>query len=425
MHFPFCIDACGGDEEVSQQSFMRILYILPFVPWHVRVRSNNLIPRLARRHQIHLLCLSGSAEEDARAWPLRGLCQEVRCIRHRKSRAFLQCAVALATRVPLRMAYFASPGMRAAVRQAIAEFSPDVIYVERWRALQYVPADVQVPVLCDPTDSMLLYNQRLLRTGSWWERVVGFEEYLKFLRHEAKLAGRAGVVVFCSRVDLECVQKNAPAARYALVPNGVDCEAFFPKQPQEEEPDTIVFTGNFGYRPNRHAAWFFLEKSFPLIRQEIPHVRFIAVGSGAAQYLGKDSRSTPGLKVVDFVPELRPYIAKAAVAVAPITVGAGVSNKLGEAFATGTPVVATRLACGDLPVRDGVHLLLADDPKAFAEKVVRLLREPELRRHLALNAQRLVEEAYDWEIVAGRMEQLMRQVVYSSVRVGEPIAVIA
>jgi len=404
---------------------MRIVYVVPFVPWPLRVRSYNLIPRLARQHEIYLLCLSGAAEEDARAQLVQEFCREIRFVRHSKSRAFLQCAVALATPVPLRMAYFASPGMQEAVRQAAAEFSPDVIYVERWRALQYVPADLQVPVLCDPTDSMLLYNQRLMRTGRWWERLVAFEESHKFRVHEAKLARRADTVIFCSRVDLECVQKNAPAARYALVPNGVDCTAFFPKQPQEEEPNTIVFTGNFGYNPNRHAVRFFLKRIFPLIRQQIPQVRFIAVGSGAAQYLGKDSRTRSGLEVVDFVPELRAYIAKAAVAIAPITVGAGVSNKLAEAFATGTPVVATRLACGDLPVCDGVHLLLADDPKAFAEKVVRLLRRPDLRRHLALNARRLVEETYDWEIVAGRMEQLMREVVHSSARVGEPMAAIA
>ena len=390
---------------------MRILYILPFVPWTLRVRSNNLIPRLARRHQIHLLCLSGSAKEDARARPLHGLCQEVRCIRHRKSRAFLQCAVALATPVPLRIAYFASAGMRVAVRQAIAEFSPDVIYVERWRALQYVPADVQVPVLCDPTDSMLLYNRRLMRIGSWWERVVGFEEYLKFLRHEAKLAGRASVVVFCSRVDLECVRKSAPATRYVLVPNGVDCETFFPKQPHEEEPGTIVFTGNFGYGPNRHAVRFFLEEILPLVRQQIPSAKLIAVGNGASRYLATDSRSNPGLEVVDLVPELRPYIARATVAVAPITVGAGVSNKLLEAFATGTPVVATRLACGDMLVQDGEHLLLADKPSVFVEKVIQVLRDPDLRARLVSRARRLVEEHYDWRIVYRSMEQAMADLV--------------
>ena len=390
---------------------MRILYILPFVPGPLRVRSNNLIPRLAREHEIYLLCLSGSAQEDTRAQLLQGYCRQIRLVRHRMSRAFWQCALAFATPVPLRMAYFASPGMRRAALQAAAEFLPDLIYVERWRTLQYVPADVQVPVVCDPTDSMLLYNQRLMRTGSWWESVVGFEESLKFRTYEGKLAGRADTVIFCSRVDLECVQKLAPCARYAVVANGVDCKAFFRKQPQEEEPNTIVFTGNFAYRPNRHAVRFFLETIFPLIRRQIPNAKFMTVGGSAARYLKKNVRSTPGLEVVDFVPDLRPYIAKAGVAVAPITVGAGVSNKLGEAFATGTPVVATSLACGDLLVQDGEHLLLADEPQAFAEKVIHLLRNPELCSALATRARKLVEEQYDWEIVYRSVEQVMLDLV--------------
>lgn len=386
---------------------MRILYIVPFVPWPVRVRSYNLIPRLARRHEIYLLCLSGSPEEDERAGPLHAFCLKIRCVRHSRPRAFLQCALALATPVPLRMAYFDSARMQDAVRRAVAEFSPDVIYVERWRALQYVPVEIQVPVLCDPTDSMLLYNERLMRTGCWWERPLGLEEYLKFLRYETRLASRASAVVFCSRVDLECVRQRAPAARYVQVPNGVDCKRFFPKQPHEEEPDTIVFAGNFGYGPNRHAVRFFRQEIFALVRRQIPSAKFIAVGNGASRYLQTVARSTPGFEVVDFVPELRPYIARATVAVAPITVGVGVSNKLTEAFATGTPVVATRLACGDMPVNHREHLLIANKPSAFAERVVCLLRDPDLRARLARRARRLVEEHYDWEIVYRSMEQAM------------------
>jgi glycosyltransferase involved in cell wall biosynthesis len=400
---------------------MRILYVVPFVPWPLRVRSYNLIPRLAGKCEIYLLCLTGSAEEEARGHSLRKFCREIRYIRHQKSMAFWQCALALATPVPLRIAYFASPVMRNAVRHATAEFCPDVIYLERWRTLQYVPPDVQVPIICDPTDSMLLYNRRLMKMGSWWERLIGFEEFLKFRRFEAKLANRADTVVFCSRVDLECVQKNAPSARYALIPNGVNCDTFFPKQPQEEEPNTIVFTGNFGYRPNCHAVRFFFGEIFPLIRQRIPNARFLVVGSRAIRYLGKYSRSTPGLELVDFVDDMRPYIAKGAVAVAPITVGAGVSNKLGEAFATGTPVVATRLACGDMAVRDGEHLLLADDAEAFAERVVHLLRNPELRSEIVTRARRLVEERYDWGVVSRSMEQVMADLVQSGVSKGHMV----
>jgi glycosyltransferase involved in cell wall biosynthesis len=400
---------------------MRILYVLPFVPWHIRVRSYNLIPRLAREHQIYLLCLSGSSEEDARAELLQKYCQQVRLVRHYKSRAFRQCAFALATPVPLRMAYFASPDMQKSVRQAIGEFSPDIIYLERWRALQYIPPNISVPVVCDPTDSMLLYNQRLMRTGCWWERLVGLEESLKFRTYEGKLAKRVDTVIFCSRVDLECVRKIAPTARYALVPNAVDREIFFPKQLQEEEPNTIVFTGNFGYRPNRHAVQFFLKEIFPLVRKQVPNARFVAVGSRAARYLRRDAQNIPGLEVVDFVPELRTYVAKAAVAVAPITVGAGVSNKLGEAFATGTAVVATSIACGDMPVRDGEHLLLADEPVAFAEKVVRLLRNTDLRLQLVSRARKLVEEYYDWSTAYRLMEQVMLDLVQAEVAADEQL----
>ena len=390
---------------------MRILYILPFVPWHIRVRSFNLIPRLAADHDIYLLCLSGSPEEDARAEPLRKHCRHVEIVRRHKSRAILQCAIALPTPLPLRIAYFASRDMRERVSRALAEFVPDVIYVERWRALQYVPTAAVVPVVCDPTDSMLLYNRRLMRTGAWWERLVGLEESLKFRNYEGKLARRSDAVIFCSRVDLECVKSSAPEAHYAIVPNAVDREVFYPKQPQEEKPNTIVFTGNFGYRPNRHAVHFFLNEIFPHIRKEVPDATFMAVGSKAMQYLAQASRDIAGLEVFDFVPDLRAYIAKASVAVAPITVGAGVSNKLGEAFATGTAVVATTLACGDMRVRDGEHLLLADDPKVFADRVVQLLCSPELRLQLINNALRLVEEYYDWRSVYRLLEQEMLSLV--------------
>jgi len=386
---------------------MRILYITPFVPYPVRVRSFNLIPRLAKRHDIHLLCLSWSAEEEARGAYFADICRSVQCVRHHKARAALQCAAALASPTPLRMACFASARMRQAVREAVAEFSPDLIYTERWRALQYVPSGIGVPVLCDPTDSMLLYNQRLMRLGGWWERLVGAEEYLKFLRYEARLARHADAVVFCSRLDRDAVQRHAPGVPYVLVPNGVDCEKYFRKRADEEEPNTLVFTGNLGYRPNRHAVHFFLDNIFPLVREQIPETRFMVVGRGAREALRKESGNIPGLEVVDFVPELRPYVARATVAVAPITIGSGVSNKLGEAFATGTAVVAMRLPCGDMAVQDGVHLFIADQPAEFADRVVRLLRDSKLRASMAIRARQLVEEKYDWEIVCRTMELAM------------------
>ena len=389
---------------------MRILYIVPFVPWPVKVRSFNLIPRLARNHEIYLVCVSSTmptAEQEK--WQSK-YCRKTVHVRHSALRGMAQCAAALPSKTPLRMAYCRSRMARKAVRRMYEEVRPDVVYVERWRALQFVPDGLEAPLVCDPTDSMTLYNRRLMRAGAWWEKLVGWEEYVKFSRYEGKLARRADVCVFCSHLDGACVKEQSPETRCELVPNGVDCEKYFFKQENEEEPRTLVFTGSFKYRPNRYAAEFFLERILPLVRLKVPEVRFIAVGNGARKALA-GYQGTEGFEAVDFVPDLRPYLAKATVAVAPLTVGSGVSNKLGEGFAVGTPVVATPLACGDLPVKSGQELLIGENAREFADHVATLLKDAGMRRQIAVRARRLVEEKYDWEIVSRKLENVFQGLV--------------
>jgi len=388
---------------------MKILYIVPFVPWPLRVRSYNLLPRLAKKHEISLVCISSTPPTEEQREFLERCCRKVVHVAHGRLRAVVQCAAALPTRAPLRMAYCGSRTASNVVREMLDETKPDVIYVERWRPLQYVPEEIEVPVMCDPTDSMTLYNSRLRREGLWWERVVGSLEYRRFSEYEGKLARRVDVSVFCSRLDMECVRNQAPDIRCEIVPNGVDCKKYFFKEETEEEPGTLAFTGNFKYRPNIHAAKYFLEDIYPRIQRSVPEVKVVAVGNGAETELA-NYRKRAGVKIVDFVPDLRPYVARAAVAVAPLTVGAGVTNKLAEAFAVGTPMVSTPLACGDLPVKDGDHLLIGRNAKEFADNVVTLLRDRVLRTQVAVRARRFVEN-YDWEIVSRKMDELLEETV--------------
>ena len=387
---------------------MRILCVLPSVPSPVKVRAYNLLPRLARRNEIHLVCVSSvEPSPEQREWMGR-YCAKAVHVMHGALKGMVQCAVALPTRMPMRMAYCRSKTAKEAVRRVYEEQRPDVVYVERWRVLEFMPEELKAPLVCDPTDSMTLYNRRLMKAGTWWERMLGWEEYVKFLRYEGELARRADVCVFCSRVDMECVKEQAPEVQCELVPNGVDCGGYFFKDESEEEADTIVFTGAFNYRPNCHAVGFFMEKIFPRIRKEVPEAKFVAVGNGAGKELA-GYRGRAGFEAVDFVADLRPYLAKATVAVAPLTVGSGVSNKVLEAFATGTPMVATPMPCGDLPVKSGEELLIGRNAGEFAEHAVRLLRDAGLRRQIAVRARRLAEEKYDWEIVSRKMEDVIQE----------------
>lgn len=394
---------------------MRILYVVPFVPWPVKVRSFNLIPCLAREHEIHLVCVSSDPPNvKQREWINRH-CESVSHIQHSRWKGMAHCVAALPTMTPLRMAYCASRAAQVEVSKACRRTQPDLIYVERWRALRFIPPGLRVPLVCDPTDSMTLYNQRMMKAGAWWERLLGWEEYVKFRRCEGKLARRADVTVFCSHLDMECVKEQAPEVKCELVPNGVDCRRLYLKREGDEDPATLVFTGSFKYRPNYLAAKFFLEEIFPLIQKEVPQARFLAVGNGASRALAR-YRGRAGFETVDFVPEMRPYLAQATVAVAPLTVGAGVSNKIVEGFAVGTPVVATRLACGDLPVIHEQHLLIADSPRQFCEHVLRLFSDAKLRTQMVLRARRVVERHYNWKIVSGKMESVFLELVESSFR---------
>jgi glycosyltransferase involved in cell wall biosynthesis len=259
---------------------------------------------------------------------------------------------------------------------------------------------------------MTLYNRRMMHAGAWWERLLGWEEYLKFRRCEGNLARRADVTVFCSRLDMECVREQAPEVRCELVPNGVDCDKFYLKQEGEGEPATLVFTGSFKYRPNYLAAKFFLDEIFPLIQAKVHEAKFVAVGNAGSHALAAYGGRT-GFQAVDYVPDMRPYLARATVAVAPLTVGAGVSNKIAEGFAVGTPVVATNLACGDLPVVNGEHLLIASNPLEFAGHVLRLISDAQLRRKMAICARHFVERHYNWEIVSEKMESIFCSLVES------------
>jgi glycosyltransferase involved in cell wall biosynthesis len=392
---------------------MRILYILPFVPCPVKVRSYNLVPRLAKHHDIDLVCLTRRAEDDISLRELEPYCASVRTAKYKVGSSFVHSLMSVPTPKPMRIAWVQSAAMNRQVEEAIQSARPDVIYVERWRALQYVPKLCGIPVVCDPTDSMTLYNRRLSLSGSIWTRPLAWFEYEKFRKFEAAAASEVAATTFCSRIDIEALRREAPSVRIVQIPNGVSLQTFHPKAVGEERAGRIVMTGNFGYGPNRQAVTFFLLRVFPLVRASVSGAHLIVVGRDASRYMQSKHPNAKSVAVYDSVPDVQPYLASATVAIAPILVGAGVSNKIMEASAVGTSVVATSIACGDLPVNDGEHLFVADDAQRFADRVIQLLTNDKTRGRLIAAAQQLARTRYDWDRVSLQMEELLFDVVGS------------
>jgi glycosyltransferase involved in cell wall biosynthesis len=168
--------------------------------------------------------------------------------------------------------------------------------------------------------------------------------------------------------------------------------------------------------PNEDAMLFFCRDILPLIRAEQPDVQLTIVGrtpTPAVQQLAAQS----GVHVTGRVDDVRPYMRDAAVYIVPLRIGGGTRLKIFEAMAMGKAVVSTTVGAEGLPVRHGEHVLLADEPVAFARAVVDLLRDLPRRRRLESAARALVVEKYDWSAVAGELEAAL--VEFANVAAGD------
>ncbi|MEI2689486.1 MAG: glycosyltransferase family 4 protein [Anaerolineae bacterium] len=204
-----------------------------------------------------------------------------------------------------------------------------------------------------------------------------------------------------SELDRRRLGRRCPGLPVEVVPNGVDVTYFIP-QPAARDNKSVVYVGHYGYPPNADAAQYFVQAIWPLIRSRIPEAQFIAVGMQPPAGLA----GHPGVTVTGAVPDVRPYLADAAVVVAPLRVGGGTRIKIVEALAAGKAVVSTTLGAEGLDVVAGRDLLLADEPQTFAAAVADLLANPGLRADLGRNGRALVEQNYNWDCLAQKQEQI-------------------
>jgi hypothetical protein len=273
---------------------------------------------------------------------------------------------------------------------------------------QYVSAARDVPVLLDfvdiSSDKWLQYGARLPFSRAWLYRLEG----ARLREHEVAAARRATRCLVATPREQALLHAFAPWAPTTVVPNGVDLEYFTPP-PAPETDSTLIFTGALDDFPNVDAVVDFVQTIFPRIRDRVPRARFLVVGKDPTRAVRRLA-ALRGVEVVGTVPDVRPYLRQAAVAVAPMRVAGGVQNKILEAMAMGLPVVATSKAHAGLEARSGQHLFVADDPATFADVVVRLLSPVELRAQVGRAARKFVEANHSWVAAMAKLDRVIAQV---------------
>jgi glycosyltransferase involved in cell wall biosynthesis len=188
----------------------------------------------------------------------------------------------------------------------------------------------------------------------------------------------ADALVAVSAEDAAALGELAPGVSTAVISNIHEPVA---PGPPFADRDGLVFVGSFGHAPNVDAMIHFRAEIWPLIRAAMSSVTLSIIGPWAPPAI--TALAGDGITVTGWVPDLRPHIDAARVAIAPLRFGAGVKGKVGEALAAGLPVVGTEIAFEGMDLEHGRHVLQADDPRAFADAVVRLHTDGRLWAALA------------------------------------------
>lgn len=434
----------------SGSLIMKILYVVPYTPTPIRVRPYNLLRTLCRRG--HRVTLATLWERPAEQADLAALAEDgctIVAYRLTRGQIVRNLLAALPSRTPLQARYGWQPDLAGAVQLALAEKSYDIVQVEHLRGVPFAlhaksilaqraqvrapdkPPPRPVPIVWDAVDCIShLFSQAAAASRSLRGRVMTRLELPRTRRYEAWLLNQFDRVLVTSPVDRDAMLslvggEAAVTAPVRVVPNGVDLDYFSPA-PGTRRDSALVVTGKMSYHANVSMVLHLVHDIMPAVWAHRPDVQLYIVGKDPPPTIGhldpawSPQRPPPAMGsgtgrivVTGSVPDLRPYLWQATVAVAPVPYGAGIQNKVLEAMACAAPVVASRQGVAALGIQAGRDLMVAEDSQGFAHSILTLLGDAELRARLGSAARHYVEEHHAWDSIVRDLETLYAELVFA------------
>jgi polysaccharide biosynthesis protein PslH len=389
---------------------MKVMFVCHRVPFPPKrggkIRPFNIIRHLQDQgHQVTVASLARSQAEVDEADGLSQHCSKRLVEIVDDKLAWPRMVAWLPTTKPSSFGYFHSPRLKARIDEELATGTYDLVFVHCSSVAPYV-ADAKAPLKIIDFGDMdsqkwREYSQHRafpLSAGYWLEAV-------KLERTERLLAGKFDLATCTTRAEMESLQGLGVHGQTDWFPNGVDA-GFFQPSGTQYEADLVTFIGRMDYYPNQQAVTRFCADVFPALQLRRPGTRFEIVGadpSPAIRELGK----LPGVTVTGSVPDVRPYVTRAALTIAPLEIARGTQNKILESMAMGVPVVCSRQACGGVDAVPGEHLLVHDTREQLIEAILQVLGSRELRERLAAAGRARVLSNHSWASSMQRLDALI------------------
>jgi sugar transferase (PEP-CTERM/EpsH1 system associated) len=377
-----------------------------------RIRTYQMLRQLRREHRITYLALDDGAGGPEALERASEYCHDAVAVpfaaRAKRTTGFYwELLQNLASPLPYAVAKYRSPALTRELHRLVAESDVDVIVCDFLFPSLNVPSGLGVPmVLFQHNVEAAIWERHVQVASHPVKRLYMREQWRRMRSFEGRECRRFDKVVAVSQEDCGVLERTYGLRGVEEVPTGVDTDFFQPGRSVTRNRNEIVFTGSMDWLPNEDAVAWFAEAILPRIRAEVPDVQFTIVGRTPSQPVLALARAHRDITVTGSVPDVRPYMERAAVFVIPMRVAGGTRLKVYEAMGMEIPIVSTTIGIEGLPVRHDAELLVADEPEAFAAAVVRLLREPARGTQLAANAARRVRTEFGWREVASRFASI-------------------
>ncbi len=371
---------------------MKILVLTSRFPYPLekgdKLRIFYQLQELNKRHEIILISLcDAQPSQENQAQVLEHVSKHY-LLKISKWQRTLSLILSFFNGKPFQNAFFYSRTVQHKIDEIVKKEKPNFIHCHLIRMADYIrQSDIYKSL--DYMDALSQGAFKRMQNSNGLESWFYGWEHKKTVKYEASVFAEFDRHFIISKQDRDFLE-IAEKQRVEILSNGIDLEYFYP-QTKAQEFD-IGFVGNLGYYPNIRAVEFIHQQICPRLDQGTK-----VLFAGARPDNSILALENEEIEVKSWVEDIRTVYASVKIFVAPLFSGIGQQNKILEAMAMGIPVVTTSLVNNAIGAKDGVEILLADNPDDFVKHIKHLQNDALFYRKLRSKALDFVRSRYTWE----------------------------
>ncbi|MEK7154998.1 MAG: glycosyltransferase family 4 protein [Patescibacteria group bacterium] len=396
---------------------MKILMLTPYLPYPPstggHVRSYNLIKRLARHHEITLVCFTRDHNTPDQVSHMEKYCKKVLVFERGKAWTIPNVFRTGFSLYPFLVMIYYTPEIRAKLAEEVRTGNYDLIHAETFYVLPYLPPTSLPTVLVEQTIMSRVFKHYVDTESLWFLRPLLLIDVAKINFWEKYYWKKSNRLIAVSEEDAVIMKRMVKDLKVEVVPNGVG-EAFANTPVKTHYNHTILYMGNYKWMQNWEAARILAKDVFPLIKKKLSGAKLTITGQFPTPEL-KDLQNKD-IKVVELEDSDQEGVVKAyqnaGLLIAPIYGPGGTRLKILAAMASMIPVVTTPIGAEGYGAKDGESILIGKTPEEIALKAIKVLTDKKLYAKIASNARKLVDVNFSWEPISQKLESIYENLVH-------------